>query len=230
MTGLRWKSATPEEKWAAIEQVKSKAYVAATYFGLLALNQGLLTATDSDQKINFTDPFRADFLKFKVAGMNVAYGNPMLTLMRLPIRLYQIRDRGTGKIRNLTYPDERLGTISEEYIRSQLSPFASLAATLYSKGDWQHRPLPTSEWPVPKRLRQQGIEPYTWKEFGVEQVLPIPFEEAAREVWKTGFGATKEQQNELAKAIATLSVMSATGARVTEDVPYSSDIPPTPLP
>jgi len=73
---------------------------------MLAINQGLLSATGDKQKINLTDPMKSDFLKFKIAGMNVSYGNAMIRLARLPVRLYQIRESDGGKLKNLIHPDE----------------------------------------------------------------------------------------------------------------------------
>jgi hypothetical protein len=199
-------------------QLKEKAWVAGTLFGLLALNEGVLSAIHSKQQINFTDPTRSDFLKFKAAGMDFAYGNAMMSMARLPVRLYSIRESDGGKLRNLVYPDESSYSVLGEYGRSQLSPFASLASTLWFKSDWQNRPLPNSIRAVPKRLRAQGLQAYTWPEFWSEQVLPIPAEEAAREVWKTGMGMSDEQVASMRKALATIAIMAATGGRLTDDV------------
>lgn len=217
-TFANWKNSSDGEKQFAVNQIKEKAWVAGTMMGMLALNQGFLSATGSDQKINLTDPMHSDWLKFKVAGMNLSYGNAMLSMARLPVRLYRIRSSDGGKLKNLVYPDEDSYSVLGEYGRSQSSPFASLATTLWLKGDWQNRPLPSSDRPVPKRLRNQGVKPYTWSEFFTEQVLPIPAEEAAREVWKSGLGMSDEQVKSARKALATIAVMSATGARLVDDV------------
>jgi hypothetical protein len=217
-TFARWNKADIAEKEFAINQVKEKAWVAGTLLGLLALNQGVLSATGSKQKVNFDDPFHSDWLKFKAAGMTASYGNAMLTMARLPIRMYKIRESDGGKLKNVIHPDESSYTVLGEYARSQLSPFMSLASDLWLKGDWQNRPLPSSTRPVPKRLQSQGVYPYTWPEFWTEQVLPIPAEEAVREVWNKGLGMNPEQVEQTRKAMATLAVMSLTGARLTDDV------------
>ena len=226
-TFLRWGSATVEQKTFAVNQLKEKAWVLGTLYGLLAANQGMLSATGSKQKINGIpesmggagfDPMRSDFLKFKASGMDLAYGNAMLSMARLPVRLYQIRESSGGKLRSVVFPDESSYSVLGEYGRSQLSPFASLASTLWFKSDWQNRPLPSSDRPVPKRLRAQGVQPYTWPEFWSEQVMPIPAEEAAREVWKTGLGMSPEEIKAMRQAMATIAIMAGTGARLTTDV------------
>lgn len=214
---VNWKNTTAGEKVFAINQIKEKAWVAGTMFGILALNQGFLSAIGSKQKVNFDDPLKSDFLKFKIAGMSFSYGNAMISMARLPVRLYQIRQSSGGKAKNLVYPDESSYTVLGEYVRSQLSPFASLASSLWFKSDWQNRPLPNSNRPVPKRLADQGIKAYTWPEFWSEQFLPIPLEEAAREVWKNGLGMSDEQIGSLRKAMATIAVMGATGGRLVDD-------------
>lgn len=216
-TFLQWSGATEGEKTFAVHQVKEKAWVAGTLLSLLALNQGMLTATKSDQKVNMTDPMKSDFLKFKIAGMDFSYGNAMLSMARLPVRLYHIRSSDGGKLKSLIYPDEDSYSVLGSYARSQLSPFASLVSTLWLKGDWENRPLPNSQRPMPKRLRAQGVKPYTWTEFWTEQVLPIPAEEAARDVWKHGLGMSSEQMKAARKALATISIMGATGGRLTDD-------------
>lgn len=226
-TFLEWNKASSAEKAFAINQIKEKAWVIGTLSSLLALNQGVLSATGSRQKVNFTDPFKSDFLKFKAAGMNFSYGNAMVTMARLPVQLYRIRSGPGGKARNIVFPDEDTYTVLGKYARSQESPFASLVTALWLKGDFQNRPLPSSERPVPARLRAQGIKPYTWTEFWSEQFLPIPAEEAAREVWKSGLGMSEEQIQQQLKALATISIMAATGGRLTEDVPYSGAKPVT---
>lgn len=230
-----WSKATDAEKVFAINQVKEKAWVAGTFFGALAANQGMLNATGSQQKINGIpefmggggfDPMKGDFMKFKAAGMDASYGNAMLTMARLPVRLYSIRESSGGKLRNVVYPDEDTYTVLGEYGRSQMSPFASLATDLWMKSDWMRRPLPTSNRPMPARLRRQGVLPYTWPEFWSEEVLPIPAEEAAKEVWKTGLGMNEEQYRQMRKAVATIAIMAATGARLQDD--YNVPEKPTP--
>jgi hypothetical protein len=217
MSAVDWKNATQGEKVFAINQMKEKAWVAGTLFSLLAINQGFLSAIGSKQKVNMTDPMKSDFLKFKAAGMTASYGNAMLSMARLPVRLYQIRESEGGNLKNIVHPDESSYTVLGEYARSQLSPFASLASSLWFKSDWQNRPLPSSNRAVPRRMAAQGIKPYTWPEFWSEQVLPIPFEEAAREVWQHGLGMSPSQIEHARKALATIAIMGATGGRLTED-------------
>lgn len=234
MTGtfLNWKNATPEAKIQALRQAKERAWVLGTGASLLALNQGVLSAVGSDQKINGVpealggvgfDPMRSDFLKFKAFGMQGSYGNAMTAMARLPARLW-VGIKNEGKLNKIVHEDENIYTIFGEFARSQFSPFMGTTFDLAVGSDFQRRPLPRKGFGflpgdtyVPKRLREQGVEPYTWTEYLSVQGTPIPFSEAIREVWKHGLGMSEEQMDAYMKAFAILSIMTATGGRVTED-------------
>jgi hypothetical protein len=222
-TMLRWNKASTGEKYFAMNQVKEKLWVGATLSGLLALNAGFLKATGSDQKINLTDPFKPDFLKFKVAGMNVAYGNPMITMARLPLRLF-VNIKNEGKLNKVVYEDENVATTLFEYVRSQMSPFAGTATDLAIGRDFMRKPLPRAAFGIlpgkkhlPKRLKAEGVQPYTWPEYASEQLAMIPLQEALKEVWGKGFGMDAKSMDRQLKALATIIVMGGTGARVSED-------------
>ncbi len=232
-TRLDWKNASPAEKMFAEQQLREKAWVAGTFLGMLAVNQGFLAAIGSDQKINGIpeflggggfDPIESDFMKFKVAGHDIAYGSAMLNMAKLPLRVAtSLIWHGKGS--KLVKEDERFYNIIGEYVRTQLSPFAGTAADLFFGRDYADRPLPRKgfglipgEHDIPKRLQQHGItQPYTWPEYILPQVAPIPVAEGIKEVWRKGFGMTDEQIAQAMKAIAVISVMAGTGSRVTED-------------
>jgi hypothetical protein len=228
---LKMQNMTPAEKWFAVNQIKEKAKIFATASGLLLANQALNSLFGDDKKINGVpeflggggwDPMASDFMKFRGAGMKFAWGSPFLTMMRLPLRIIQIGMGNGGKSRFLIYPDESMGKEALRYVRSQLSPLAQPIVSLVTKADYQDRPLPQIPGygpppPMPKRLAKEGVEPYTWKEFGSEVVLPIPFEEGAKEVFEHGFGGTPEQHKAYIRAFVTILAMSATGGRLSED-------------
>jgi len=222
-TAANWKKATPGEKDFALRQVKDKAWIAGTMLSLLGMNAAMLAAVGSKQKINFTNPFRSDWLKFKAAGFNISYGNPMITMIRLPIRLGVVATMPAGKLASVIYPDENAWNMIGQYARSQESPFASLVTDLTFREDYQGRQLPFSTRPEPKRLRAQGIMPYTWTEYGTQQLLPIPFQEGAREVWRNGLGMSDKQIEQAMKALLVTAAMGMTGGRFSEDRPYQSN-------
>lgn len=230
MSPAKWKALPPEQKFQVINQVKQKATILAVAYGLLKANQAILSATGSNQKINTTDPTKSDFMKFKIAGMDFSYGNAMLNMARLPVRLWTIGSGDGGKLKKVIYPDESMYSAAGEFARSQASPAASMALDFVFKGDYQNRPLPQipgygKPIPMPKRLAAQGIKPYTWTEYFAEQFAPIPLEEAQKEVWRHGFGHSPEQLKSYAKAFGTLIVMAGTGGRLSDDIQPKSTQP-----
>ncbi len=233
-----WKMASEGDRYEAVRTIKQRAYVAGTLTGMLIANQGFLTATGSDQKINGIpeslggsgfDPMKSDFLKFKVAGKNVSYGNAMVTMARLPLRMW-VAIENQGKLNKIIFEDENLYKIAGDYLRSQASPFAGTAMDLATGRDFQERPLPRAGFgllegktAMPKRLRAQGIEPYTWPEYLTVTALPIPAAEAMHDVWREGFGLDAEGITGMQKLMAIISalpktaIMAGTGARISED-------------
>jgi hypothetical protein len=230
-TIANWDHSTTAEKQFAVNQMKEKAWVAGTFASLLAMNQGFLSATGSKQKINGIpesmggagfDPMASDFMKFKAAGGNIAYGGALLTMAKLPARvataiLYE------GKGSKYILEDERVDKVIGQYVRSQASPFAGTVADLALGRDYEERPLPAKMFglaeqngKVPKRLQEQGVdEPYNWAEFAATK-LPIPVAEGIKEGLK-GSGMSDEQAAYWMKAWAITSIMTATGTRITED-------------
>lgn len=213
-----WRTATPEARQFAMSELKQKAAIAGTYYGLLALNQGILAANGSDQKVNLTNPRRADFMAFKVAGHNLGVVGPMLGMVRLFVNLAHAAGGKRGQVESLTPRAEEFGQIAEEYTRGKLSPFAGTVMDFASQSDFQGRPLPFSTDRVPAHLRRQRIGAYTWPEYLSTQFTPIPASEAIREVWRDQ-GMTEDQMQLYAKALGIGFVMGSTGARLSLDVP-----------
>ena len=208
--------ATPEQKAIALADVKRKAIIAGTYLTLLAANQGLLEATDSKEKINFKNPLKPDYLAFKVAGHQIGIISPTIGLFRYLASMLHasIETRGGSELKDSRAQEQY--QLTGKYIRSKLSPFASVAEDVNVQADYAGRPLPWSGDKLPSYLKREGQAPYTYKEYIGEHVAPIPVEDAIKEVWSNQ-GMSNRRINDWLAAFATFAIVGGTGARVEKD-------------
>lgn len=190
---------TPEQEYWAKAKMQSFGRIVGMYATLLAMNQGILAAIGSDQKVNVDDPSRSDFLAFKVAGYNVGVVGPMIGLLRLfAVGLHAMVGKRKPYERRLDRAGQ-LWTDVGRYVRGKFSPFMSTAFSAMVQSDYLRRPMPWSDERVPPSLRRRGIGRYSYPEWMGSVVAPIPLEEigpetikAIREVWKEQ-GMTNKQ-------------------------------------
>lgn len=211
-----WKNSSVEARHQAISEIKQKATIVGTYLGLLSLNQAILSATGSKQQVNFTNPRKADFLSFKIAGHNVGVAGPMLGIVRLFANMIHASMGQRGKLESLDSRSDEMGKIATEYGRNKLSPVASFGADVASQADYQGRPLPFSNDKTPAYLRREGIGPYTYPEYAATRFTPIPVSEAVLEIWKDQ-GMNDDDISKYLNALLTGAAAGATGARITID-------------
>lgn len=208
--------ATPEEKWWAMRELKEKLAIVGVYGGLLALNQGFLWAGDQKQKINFFDPSKSDFWMFKGAGYKAGIGTPIIAIVRL---ISDIAHLATGTLK----PSERRFGREEaqqvrvmRYIRGKASPIASVGADLLSQQQ-MGRPLPWSSDRVSRSQRLRGEGRLDYPEWALETGLPIPFEEAVKEIFRTE-GMPESWITRLLRVFTIAGTAFATGVRISPDV------------
>ncbi len=212
-TFLDWKKATPEAKHAAVAEVKQKTIMASTYIGALAINQGLLTAAGSDQEINFLHPTRSDWLSFKGFGHSAGVISPMIHTIGYLAKLAidSQGDRTPFETRSTSRAEE-MAEHTWNYARGKLSPFGQIVADIGTQADFENRPLPWSDDPVSARLIRQNKDQYTYPEYVLSKLLPIPAEAPLKEVMETeGPWTSKLVRSVVAAAVST------TGAHVKPD-------------
>jgi hypothetical protein len=216
-TFKEWNHATPPQRMAAIADFKGKAAVVATYASLLALNQGILSATGSEQEVNWLNPRKGDFWAFKIAGMNLGIVSPMIGIIRLFANLAHAAVGERKKVEELQTRSGEAFEVAGEYIGGKFAPVTQFARNVIFQSDYRGRPMPWSEDRVPAALRRQGIEGYSWGEWLTDQFGPIPVEEAAREIW-TAYGMDTVKMRDIFRALITAGFMGTTGARLSEDM------------
>ena len=216
------KPTTYAERQFAWRELKHKAVIVSTYMGLLAANQGLLSASDSKQKVNRTDPMKPDFLTFKAGGKELSPVSPMLGLVRLAANLFHItmgtRDKFEKRDTKFDEATQKIG----EYARGRLSPSAGVATDATMGADAVGRQMPWTNMEVPtsgkvslNMLRQEGRK-YTYTEYASTHFLPLFAEEAVREVWKNQ-GVNETTMQHWIDGLSTAALMGTTGFKLKED-------------
>lgn len=180
-TFFDWKNASDADKFAATTRLKHAAeFTGALVAGLVA-NQAILSATKSGQKVNFNDPTKSDWLKFKGAGKEVSVDGGLLDPVRL-IGQVVWGDLVQNRTRNQEFREgsrfDKAGHDMLKYMRGKLNPTVGLILDSSTGSDFVGRPLPTS---IPNALFGTPLEKpkfrdqpaYTWPEW-VLQHGPIP--------------------------------------------------------
>lgn len=214
-----WNSASPADKFAATTRLKNAAEFAAAYAVALGTNQAILSATGSNQKVNFTDPTKADWLKFKAGGKEIVADGGLLDPVRL-IGQIVIGDLIMDKSGQHTGDRfENAGKDLLKYARGKLNPTAGIITDVATRRDFQGRPLPFSD-EKPKYRDQQK---YTWIEYALQHG-PIPIAGGV----KVAYDAMREKGLSAVQAMdiikgAAISVLGTTGAHINPD--YGAERP-----
>jgi hypothetical protein len=206
-------TATPEQRYMAKRTLSRNVQLIATYGSLLAMNQGLLTATGSKDKINYTDPSKPDFLSFKIAGHSVSPASGVLTAVKFIGTLAQQAMNADTK--KPAQAAEELAKTAFRYGRSKLSPLYATGLDIGLRSDYIGRPLPMSA--------QAGTAEkprYTWPEYLLTQQTPIPAGEAFRDAFSKlrEQGMSVEMSKDFLKAAVKslpVAAVASTGVRVT---------------
>lgn len=213
----KWRTASLEERAWAKSELMQKASIVAWYYGMLALNQGFLKMSGSDQDINVTDPKKPDFMQFKVAGFKVGVASPIMGIVKLVADSAHDAFGERTKFEKLTPRQKALFATAMKYARGKSSPIASFAVDAATAQNYATRPIGFLPWSekLSRRQRLKGETPYSLGEYLSETFAPIPLEEAFKNVFKQG-GMSEIEASELLRTLIIAGGMSATGARITE--------------
>jgi hypothetical protein len=212
---MRNKTATKVEVDFARREFVQKAGIVATYASLLAMNQAYLTATGSKERVNYNNPTKSDFLAFKVAGHTVGVTSAMLGMVRLAARLF---GDATDTQKDLKGKSRTGSDDLMRYARGKLSPMAGFMEDIRTQKTATGEVVP---WSHDKATAFHPQE--TPGEYALKTFLPIPFEEAIKEVWDN-HGMNADQQSTWMKILRGAAVAipaGGTGARIAPD--YSEE-------
>ncbi|MDE2100593.1 MAG: hypothetical protein KGL39_25340, partial [Patescibacteria group bacterium] len=223
---LKGKNATPEEQKIANRILTRRAIFLGTYATTLAANQMLLSMSGSKQKINYFNPHHADWLAFKGFGMEAKPFSAGMAIARLFANeakdLFTTPPRNTF-VKKLTtaQPDEAAVMDVAKYFRGEASPFSGTMADLGFQTDYSERPLPKQPLrnkppPSPYWQQKQGEKPYTWPEYAVSKITPIPLSAIVKEGFRNA-GANESNASRWTKTIIGSVAQAATGVMVEKD-------------
>jgi hypothetical protein len=176
-------------------------FAAKRFAKLAAVNIGLLAVNDlfnryvlqSDDKVNWTNPGQADWLRMKIAGLTIPMA-PMFETARLPIRLGttlvdpSVRDKwgvAGREIASAAHPGINAiygGVTGKDLATGRNLPFQGLSQRLYgdkrsqkpmpsgesrtiSKGEYAAGYIPIPLQPVVKEMAKQGVAPDVSEKF-----------------------------------------------------------------
>ncbi len=222
----RWDKATPAEQAASKFVIRKTGEVMATYLTGLAINQSLLWATGSKQSINFTDPTKKDWLKFKMGGETVDASGGIVSTMGFMAHILSIPFLSVDKNGKLsdgkTKADELMKT-GWDYATSKASPFASTAKDVITSHDFRGNTMP---WSNDKPLNKYAHK-LTWKEYLLNSQAPIPIAEASRSMYESmeERGMSTVQIDAFLTGLMKGFISGGTGAKVSTD--FSTKEQPT---
>lgn len=215
-TVANWRNATPEARMAAVSDLMRKTRMLATYVSALTLNQALLKKFGSDQEVNYTEPWKGDFLSFKMFGHDVGVIHPVTRLLGYLYDMLRIASGNRSKFEELQEPAEQMAARTEKYLRGKASPFGGTAIDVATSKDFMGRPMPWSEQRPSKSARRQGLEAWGWGEYAVNKLAPIPVEEAIRETFYAS-DMDRPFADRLIEGLKAGAITGLTGVRYTED-------------
>jgi hypothetical protein len=214
-TFLDWKNATAGERTAAKLRLSGAAQYVGSLGGFLIANQALLAVTGSKQNINFTNPAKSDFWKFKADGLE--FGLPgMHSELRTIGQILGAAHMGSKELRGESR-QSKINDIVGQYIMNKVNPAIGLGKDVLTAEDWQGRPMPWSD--DPGKITKSGFDKtrLSWSEFASKQ-LPIPLQGPVGYFYKKlkDGGATALDASTIIKGLI-LSGMGATGLHVSEE-------------
>jgi hypothetical protein len=184
-TILKGKNADVADKVAARIIMRKTGRTMAMYMTALAGNQALLALSGSNSSVNFSNPFKSDWLKFKAGDKTVDVSSGMTSTMQFLTQLAALPFQDKTSVKEnykATTEGDALKNEVTSFLRRSLSPFGSTAWDVLTHKDYQGNVLPFYSDNPSKGKVSLDIADY------LEQKLPIPVADA--------FKTVKDQMNQ----------------------------------
>jgi hypothetical protein len=169
-------TSTPEEAYMTTFRVKRAARLSSVFLGALYANDKFQEARKSSNRVNFTQPWKSDWLHFKAGDRQLDPTGGTLG----PLHLLGVGwATATGRMPGLHGEGEREAGLQAgmHYLEGQATPGVDTFLSTVYREDFMGRPLPWSRKPgTPAKPK------YTYREWLLEQ-LPIPIQESVQSVY-----------------------------------------------
>lgn len=208
VTFTKWNKATEAEKVRALREAKNTGEIIATYMSALAANAGLLAATGASQSINFTDPTKSDWLKFKVGGKTLDFTGGMLSSLNFLAGMIETAITTKESIKSRA---DKMAQSAWIYGTGKFSPFAGTVKDFATHKDFSGNVMPFSNDEPAKGKRK-----LTWLDYILEQQTPIPIAEGIKEARQSMIekGMDTKQVDDILKGIAAAVIVGGTGVKI----------------
>lgn len=187
----------------------------ATYSAALLANAAIQNTLNPTNPVNFTNPNKPDFLKFKFGSTTIDPTSGMRSTAMFMHTLAKIPFEGKKELRG----EKRINVLGKDvagYARGKLSPLYGTAADFFSSQDYSGNIMPYSS-DKPKK----NAHKLTWGEYALSK-SPLPVAEAVGVAYKSAIehGAHKNTLDAVLKGIMSGAISVTTGFRVGE---YNND-------
>lgn len=170
--------AKPSEKAAMKIYAAHTASMVAGYASALALNQAYLSAVGSNQKVNFTDPDKPDFLRMKSAsGRTLAPDGGVVSMFKFLKHIAEVPFLSIKEAKGDRL--SKMGEIIIRELRGKSHPSAGIMWDFVSGKDFNKNIVPTSsDRPKFNKTTGEMTHKMTWGEYALKHLTPIPAQEA----------------------------------------------------
>jgi len=222
-----WRTLTPGQKAVAWERLEGATRYVTTRLGMLAVNQGYLSATGSDQKINWFDPNKSDYMLFKGFGLEIGVPG-MMTELRAVARVLALsyweyvpdnKKIQLAKVFGPAFTEAPRETgvravwdIAKDWGTAKFHPALERGAEFVSGRTFGGQPLPWSQHPGTEEKPRMGIGEY------LSTIGPIPLQGPLKYVYDRlkETGATASEAVEITKGLI-IAGLGAAGPHVREE-------------
>lgn len=223
-TFATWNKSTPADQAAAKIVASGYGQQIGMHMAMLAANAGLLSALGSKQQINFNDPSKSDWLKFKAGGktIDVTGGvmNPYRLLTTVGREAYLSAEGDKKDLKQK--PADKDASLVASQLRYKLAPLPGAAADVLTSQDAMGNTFPWS-----KVQPGKGKHKMNWFEYASQQT-PIPVAAGVEGVLDgmRDQGLEKPQINNIINGLIQFGTEGFTGAKVADDFSLK-ETPPT---